>query len=321
MSQQIEFPPVRNGLDYLQSVIEHLHDEPSARDLKYAVLHLQAAAEVLLKVRLIRVHWSLVFRNPDKASRGSYDSGDFQSIGLEETLARLKGIVEIDLPVTARDSLRRLEKERNKLQHFGLVEQAIAIESLTGKVLDALLCFIDEHLRPGASEDDLEAFDQSQGLIREEMERIKTLVQTRWGRITPELDHNAEYVIICPGCLKLALLLDGNARCLFCGQAWDNGNDAAEEFAANILDFTWYDVMNGAESPVRACPDCGYDAFLANIVVRADPETPKWVCLSCGLTASQDAIDECVRCGELKRYYEEDGCICDSCLADLVNRD
>lgn len=141
MPQQIEYSPVRNGLDYLKSVIDHLQDEPTARDLKYAVLHLQAAAEVLLKVRLMREHWSLVFRNPDKANRAAFSSGDFQSIGMEEALTRLKGIVTIELTPAAQESLNRLAIVRNKLQHFGLVDQAIAIEALTGKVLDALLCF------------------------------------------------------------------------------------------------------------------------------------------------------------------------------------
>jgi hypothetical protein len=40
----------------------------SSRDIKYAVLHLQAAAEVLLKARLFREHWDLVFNDPGKAT-------------------------------------------------------------------------------------------------------------------------------------------------------------------------------------------------------------------------------------------------------------
>jgi hypothetical protein len=50
----VDFPPVTNGMDYLCSVVEHLTGNPQPRDLKYAVLHLQAAAEVLLKARLAR---------------------------------------------------------------------------------------------------------------------------------------------------------------------------------------------------------------------------------------------------------------------------
>jgi len=37
MTEHIMFRPVHNGLDYLESVIEHLRDESDQRDLKYAV--------------------------------------------------------------------------------------------------------------------------------------------------------------------------------------------------------------------------------------------------------------------------------------------
>lgn len=53
----IEFRPVRNGVDYLLSAVQHLtagQQPPGDRDLKYTVLHLHAATEVLLKARLVR---------------------------------------------------------------------------------------------------------------------------------------------------------------------------------------------------------------------------------------------------------------------------
>lgn len=59
---QIDFPPIRNGVDYLVSVIQHLDAESGTgpREIRYRVLHLHAAAEVLLKSRLLREPWSLV---------------------------------------------------------------------------------------------------------------------------------------------------------------------------------------------------------------------------------------------------------------------
>lgn len=63
LRRDMDFTPVRNGMDFLLSAFDHLsqrNGEPGARDLKYAVLHLQAAVEVLLKARIIREHWSLV---------------------------------------------------------------------------------------------------------------------------------------------------------------------------------------------------------------------------------------------------------------------
>jgi hypothetical protein len=95
-----------------------LSDGPDQRDLKYAILHLQAATEVLLKVRLMREHWSLVFRNADQATQSALSSGDFQSVGLKETLTRLKGIAGVDPSPKHREGFLRLSDERNKLQHI-----------------------------------------------------------------------------------------------------------------------------------------------------------------------------------------------------------
>lgn len=52
----MDYQPIPNGMDYLDSVVGHLSGEPKPRDLKYAVLHLQAVVEVFLKVRLLQEH-------------------------------------------------------------------------------------------------------------------------------------------------------------------------------------------------------------------------------------------------------------------------
>ncbi|MGW4824072.1 hypothetical protein ACWEP4_35310 [Streptomyces sp. NPDC004227] len=67
----MDFTPVRNGMDYLAKAVDDLTggaSPPSERDLKYAVLHRQAATEVLLKARLLGEHWSLVYKDPGIAN-------------------------------------------------------------------------------------------------------------------------------------------------------------------------------------------------------------------------------------------------------------
>jgi hypothetical protein len=95
MTEQILFPPLLNGLDYLKSVIEHLRDKPDQRNLKYAVLHLQAAVEVLLKARLIREHWSLVFEKPSAASSAARIESlvDARLARIEPELAARAGVI------------------------------------------------------------------------------------------------------------------------------------------------------------------------------------------------------------------------------------
>ncbi|WP_244302586.1 hypothetical protein [Streptomyces viridosporus] len=71
---RVDFPPVPNGIDYLSEVVTRLarpDAEVSPRDLKYAVLHLQAATEVLVKARLQIAHWSLVVKDLSKCTKSS----------------------------------------------------------------------------------------------------------------------------------------------------------------------------------------------------------------------------------------------------------
>ena len=67
-----DFPPLENGFDYMESAIQHLQGSPSKRDLKYRVLHLVAAIEVSLKMRLSKEHWSLIFEDPRSVSLDKY---------------------------------------------------------------------------------------------------------------------------------------------------------------------------------------------------------------------------------------------------------
>ncbi|MGV9571086.1 hypothetical protein ACWDRX_16615, partial [Streptomyces nigra] len=97
-------------MDYLLSVTQHLADKPTARDLKYAVLHLHSAVEVLLKARLTQEHWALVFEKPENATRGDFEKAEFKSCGVVDVLRRLEHIAGLDLGYRG-----RLEQHVSKL--------------------------------------------------------------------------------------------------------------------------------------------------------------------------------------------------------------
>lgn len=321
MVDGFSFPPADNGLDYVHSVVDHLSGTPSARDLKYAVLHLQAAIEVLLKVRLIREHWTLVFKNPDKATLASYIGGDFISIGLEETLARLKGIAGIDLSENTKRSFGRLAKERNKLQHFGLEIQANeAIEKLVGEVFDALLLFITEHLKPDATDHEREVFDYTQTMIEEEIDRINTLVTARLNRLAPELDANAANVVACPSCRKFTLpLVQDELKCLFCDRSWEP-EQMASDYASEILGITWRDVAKGADEPVVMCPECCSNTMVWGVTVREESANEQWGCFNCCTIGESELIMSCSRCGLPMAANDEDT-VCGDCWTGMINKE
>jgi hypothetical protein len=325
VAREIEFPPVENGLDYLQSAVTHLRDEPTPRDLKYAVLHLHSAVEVLLKVRLIREDWSLIFTDPSKATHAAFLAGDFGSIGIKGTITRLKEKAGVELTDEAQKSFKRLTDVRNKLQHFGLKEQALAVEALAGEVLDALLVFIGHHLEPGAKPDEEEPLREARELIRKEISRISALVDARTRRITPELDEKTDYIVTCPDCLHLTLELGEESepgRCLFCDRAWHDPEEMAGDYAWSVLHRSWYEaVTDGDKAPVRTCPACDFESLVDDVIVRADEDIPRWVCFNCMAIVPPDGIDECLRCGALMLVGEDSSTVCDDCWRDAIERD
>jgi hypothetical protein len=230
----LAFPPVTNGLDYLVSVIDHLAldesgNKPEPRHLKYAVLHLQAAAEVLLKARLEREHWSLVAEKitDKKLSRVKFERGDFASVTPGEAVRRVRDIVGFEITANEERSLDTLAKARNSLQHYGLTETYEAVEALTAKVLDFLIRFLDESLFPDpltANDEDL----QDIHYVRAGANRLHTYVDQRLARIGPTLAGLEERTVQCPRCFQETLVVEVDRtakpplmpRCRFCHADW-----------------------------------------------------------------------------------------------------
>ncbi|GHH57941.1 hypothetical protein [Streptomyces candidus] len=278
---EVNFPPIDNGLDYLLSVIASLADDEewgrvSARDLKYAVLHLQAAAEVLLKYRLHQEHWTLVFAEPGKAKKEELADGSLASCTPAQTVDRLRRIV--GLPIADKDAaaLNKLAKTRNALQHYGLTDSARAVE-----VLDFLVRFLDEQqLLPALPDEDRQRTTQDMRTIRRGLSRIQGFVTRRMQRLRAELEPRQNRTVACPHCNQWALAVaDDNSKCRFCTVRTD------------ALDYVLHQDSNAS---YRRCLSCDNHAVVCGVLTAAAPDVPVDLCFSCGKTFPP--LKACLRC-------------------------
>ncbi|MFE2267164.1 hypothetical protein [Streptomyces griseosporeus] len=135
----MHFPVIINGLDYLHSSVTSLIDEPEGRALKYAVLHLQFAAETLFKARLELHNPALVWVKPEKFDERLHRQGDFKSVGTPVALERLRDDVKVSNPIAPEDAaLKALVELRNRLTHFGATDTAVAVEA---RAIRSSTCF------------------------------------------------------------------------------------------------------------------------------------------------------------------------------------
>ncbi|MFI5774339.1 hypothetical protein ACIA74_38735 [Streptomyces sp. NPDC051658] len=306
---EVNFPPIANGLDYLLSVIGSLIDDEervSARDLKYAVLHLQAAAEVLLKYRLQQEHWTLVFADPGKARKEELADGSLASCTPAQTVDRLRRIV--GLPIGDKDAaaLTKLAKTRNALQHYGLTDRARAVEARTAEVLDFLVRFLDEQLLPALSDEDRQRSTQDMRTIRGGLSRMQGFVTRRMQRLRAELEPHRNRTVVCPHCDQWALVVaDGDSKCRFCTVRTDT------------IDYVLRGDT-GSNATFRRCPGCDDHTLVSGVLTAAAPDVPVDLCFSCGKTFP--ARKNCLRCN--RRFQPHDfETVCAVCLTDRVAKE
>ncbi|MEU5630263.1 hypothetical protein ACH47C_01650 [Streptomyces rishiriensis] len=330
----VDFPPVQNGTDYLLSVVENLvptrigrnvlDERVTPRRLKYAVLHLQAAVEVLLKYRLQLEHWTLVLQNLDlarankskKMTRVLFDQGNFVSCGPEETVERLRHVLGVHITDEEQEQLQALAKSRNALQHYGLTDADGTIEARTVAVLEFLIRFLDEELVPRL--DGAERLEASRDMdtIRSGVGRIKAFVVRRLQRLESELTPLRTRTVECPDCRQWALVIGSPTRCLFCPSTPDPWQTAVD-YATFVLRREWRSPPSTsdlfsmpARPPVDECPGCGAATLVRCAVTAAAPQNPTHLCFTCGRAFS----DLCEICGTSFSSVDEQS-TCEGCLA------
>ena len=93
--------------------------------MKYIILNLANCLELLIKYRLEREHWTLIFSDLNKAKYSDYLAGDFISVDIKSGICRLKNICEMKYAFSASIHIYQY---RNRLMHYtlnGTFEQII----------------------------------------------------------------------------------------------------------------------------------------------------------------------------------------------------
>ncbi len=308
--EELKFTVLENGLDFIHTALDHLRGDPKPRDLKYAVLHLSAGVELILKDRLRREHWSLVFDDIDKADLETYSSGDFVSVGLKTSLQRLNKLCDVEVNSDEQRVLFNLRKSRNRLEHFATVDSPMALKASSAGVLSFTLDFI-------AAEFDVDELEENEAKlldsIRKLLPEFQHFVESRMTEIDDILTVDNNPVLDCPRCTQAAMKADDGVKCHFCGYTAD-GDAGAQDYAESLFGLDWKHVADGGEIPIYTCPECGSEALVDVGSLKQDLNTERFVCFSCGNSWDWGTMDFCERCGTPISHDPEDGLpICENC--------
>ncbi|MDF4254668.1 hypothetical protein [Streptomyces sp. WMMB303] len=316
----VHFPPVLNGLDYLESAVTHLagteDSEPDPRSLKYATLHLQAAAETLLKARLAIADKQLVWSNPERFDSRKDREGDFHSVKLETAVKLLR---EHCTPGTdlesATSAFTTLGRMRNRFQHLGVTDSdTMALEALSIPVLDTLLDFVADDLLPHVPREDWPAADTALEHVRAGMAPIQALVERRLAPLRTALESHSGSTVACLSCGQFTVMLDGSDTvvCALCRRGYGTPEEAAWDYAGTD---EYTAVTGGGYGPVHMCEWCGATAALA-VPVASGPEEAVLICFADGTVF--DGV--CDHCGQAVHYALHEAELCETCRDNAYAR-
>jgi len=270
-----------NALDYLLSAAEHARsDRPG--NLKYALLHLAAGVELLLKARLEKEHWSLLFADVDKAAQDRLRSGDFRSVDFETASSRLQSIAEVTISDPARRHLDQLRRLRNQVQHFTVDLELGQVKSLLVHGANFFLDFLGSNLA-----DEMAGREELLETIHEQLREVEDFVKARLATVEGDLADAAD-VIECPVCWQDTLVIGrGDPHCPFCG------------FSRSAKDMSEY-IGEGAIDD--KCLSCGERTL--SFVLYHNELGVDW-CMTCGTRQTM-----CPECGRVSVGEHE---VCPEC--------
>lgn len=286
---------VGNALDFFSQAVLLL-DQNEPRKLKYAILHLASAAELMLKARLAQEHWTLIFRNPSKASIEEFERRKFTSVDFDGTLERLKNVCRLDLS-RHRATLQALRDMRNEIQHFEFGGAIPEITSILVKTWSFLWDFIHEEVAHQLDGELSALLDDIKG----RMIKLEAYVRQRLAEIASRLAgplREGTLIVGCPFCLQETLVVPGeeDPYCPFCRYESDS-EQVADDWATVFVGYPHTDPKERSIDPVlKECPACGVETMIEFESGSMYPADPAWICFSCGESGSPTS--ECHSCGE-----------------------
>ena len=258
---------VKNAIDFLDSSLDHLELRP-----KNSIVDLYTSIELFLKARLMAEHWTLIISKPETASLDGFRVGDFHSVFLEDSIKRLKSVLNEQIEQTAIHNFKALGEHRNQIVHFAHTDYPDLSAAKAGVVVEQWASW--HHLHALVTEKWKEVFSSYQKEFNRIHGRImqqKDFIKARFNEIKPKIDIQTKAgkkVITCQHCFMLAAIVSKEQKwgndynCMVCG-----ANDIALASTTDTLECpTCHNSYEFFNKNLTACPHCS-SSISTNLII------------------------------------------------------
>ena len=137
------------------------------------------------------------------------------------------------------------------------------MESRATQILDFLLLFVAEHVRPGLSGEDATYVGEGSYYIRERLGQMRALIKARMDRLGPWLAPFAERTVECLSGQPAVVVGSRTLHCRFCEAEYRDVVNFAQFYVRVVQGKEWEPGYEDLTSwPIRTCPGCAQDALI-----------------------------------------------------------
>jgi len=210
----LELDLLENAIDSIVHGLEHyVEGHRSITNYKFVILHITQGVELILKERLSREHWVLIYEKVEKPDKS-------RTIGFETAVERLQSICNISLDKYIK-GLRRLRNARHEIEHYTVSLSEQEATALIGSNIPFLMEFLEDELETTLKEHIAEEIWQELLLIEEVYSRAKKKADEEITLLGwDEKDGGYLWLKSCPLCGEEYFVRkdrhEQEARCLFC---------------------------------------------------------------------------------------------------------
>jgi len=204
-----KFDLIENAKDSLAHAVEHFTKSanPTASDLKRAILDVSHVIELILKERVRRIHPAFIWSNIDQ-----YPSTKAQTIGVNKAISRLFNLEKISLSNESKNTLLACRRIRNLIEHYEFEIELKRARIIVGRMLSFIFEFAKLYLDLDL-ESDFKSDKRWSALI-DIFEFWDAHRDATEQRLMKERDDLCE----CPSCGAITFSLS-DMECLFCEHA------------------------------------------------------------------------------------------------------
>lgn len=310
---KIELNLLDNGLDF---IIEGL--KPTTRlwgydntesIWKYSVLNVFSGIELILKERLRREHWSLIFEDVSNAKEQKLIQGDFISVNHNNVVKRLKGICNITINDTPINTLRKL---RNKFEHFEVKVKIEECKEAIAKAIREIIVFWNNHISPYSNEEQNQKFNWIVSMATEFDAYVGNIFKKHQKKIDNIIQNNAGVLIHCQNCKNHSFMIykdeSKKFECFVCEEKITKKDFLKNKRESELKESKEEDTLIKYEEYDYKCTNCENQARIrfkpSHFLVSNEYQPDYFFCIDCLYIETQTDIDQRELEKELKELEE-----------------